>query len=212
VVVAFNGINERWGYEGNPVDYTLRKEQRSLMDPANLGTHFEMPLLFPYLRRAIYRMARPAPVAPESVYGYKREGYLQLSDQTLYIEKARQYHALCHADGIEFIHVLQPVMGIGSKTLTADEERVKNYMGTAFYAPWSVYLRRAEAFYAGAREELQQPWQHDMSTLFDDIEESVYLDPRHYNDLGNERIAEAVCQLVWQSEVLQSSLESTPAD
>ena len=185
-VISFNGINERWGYTGDPVSYTLNDEQRRIARRMNLGTQSRfMPFLFRALQSKSIQGSVP--------YGYRSDNYIEMEDTDLFLSKARQYRGLCREFDIPFLHVLQPVMGIGHKPLTREEIDFRKFFGTAFYPePWDEYERRLTTFYGAVRKRLFRPWQLDLSGIFDNERRQVFADPRHYNDLGQEIIAAAI--------------------
>ncbi|MBI3117800.1 MAG: SGNH/GDSL hydrolase family protein [Candidatus Hydrogenedentes bacterium] len=196
VVISFNGINDRWDYRGNTVDYSLKPYQYELVGTLNGTKPFTAPVLFPYVRTFLHRL-RSVESDPNSMYGYRAAGALQGNAVELFLSKSRQFHALCTAEGIHFLHCFQPLMGTGEKRLTSEEEALKKYMGSDFYPEsWDAYVERARRFYGEVRPRFNEPYQVDCAAIFDDVAERAYFDPRHYNDLGNELIAQRIAELV----------------
>jgi len=185
-VVSFNGINERWGYRGDPVSYTLNDEQRRIARRMNLGLQSRfMPFLFRALQSKSIQGSVP--------YGYRSENYIEMEDTELFLSKARQYRGICREFDIPFLHVLQPVMGIAHKPLTQEEIDLQGFFGTAFYPEqWDEYERRLTTFYDTVRKHFLKPWQLDLTEIFDNEKRQVFVDPRHYNDLGQKIIADTI--------------------
>lgn len=191
LVISFNGINETFYYKGNPVDYANRGHQYQAANYFNFGAAFRQPVLLPYTAELVNSWTRPQAPAPDSIYGFKRRDYLRLDAADLYLSKMRQFNALCKGAGIRFVWCFQPLMGVGDRQLTPYEDKLKQFYGTKYYpGQWSDAQRLAQQFYNAVRPQIKDPWQNDLTEIFKDAPESVYHDPRHYNDLGNQLVAD----------------------
>lgn len=111
----------------------------------------------------------------------------------LWARSSAQLRALADAHGFRYLHFLQPNQYVpGSKPLSALERE-------RFYHPGSAHERHARRGYpelraAGAR--LGEHF-HDLSTVFEDVAETVYEDPCcHLNAHGNRLLARAVLAAV----------------
>lgn len=114
----------------------------------------------------------------------------------LWANASRLTAAVAQQMGAEYLHLLQPNQYVeGSKPLS-DQERA-----TAF-APHTEKARSAREGYPILRQRGQALRAegvafHDLSGLFSDTEETVYLDTCcHYNAFGNARVARAIAGLV----------------
>ena len=88
-------------------------------------------------------------------------------------------------------------MAICNKPLIRDEENLKKFFGSDFYTrPWEDYIVEGRGFYTKVRARLSKEWQYDLSCMFDGERDTVYSDPRHYNDHGQQLIAERVFEIV----------------
>ncbi len=192
IVVSFGGINERWGFNGFVVDYGLDGSQREMMNQFNRGTPFDPPTLLPYIRWFISDLKRQTPARAEAdLYGFRSDSAPRAVTEQLLAMKVRQFHALCAQQGVRFLYVLQPAMGVGNKPLTAHEISLQQYMGSRYYPEsWASYEKREREFYAVAQATLTENWHRDFTGVFNAIEETVYFDPRHYNNLGNQIVAD----------------------
>jgi hypothetical protein len=210
-VVAFNGINERWTGQTNPVDFATNGRQRLIVDPLNFGRPFTPPVLLPYTVKLIHDLAAPVRPRPNDLLGFRRSGYPTSPVENLYIAKVRQFHALCADQGTRFVHCFQPIMGMDEKRLTPREESLMSFFNSDFYAEsWERYVERGTGFYARVRPLLAEPFMHDLSGIFDEVEETVYSDPRHYNDSGHELVARAVDRLIRRTLESSEGLPATP--
>jgi hypothetical protein len=201
LVVCFDGINEPWKYFNNPVGYAVKGPQRRMMQILNYGPPRKTWLVFPYFSLAVAEMTAKKREGPQ--YGYENPGYVKLHETDLYLSKVQQFKALCDGAGIDFLHVLQPIMGTGDHVLTEEEEKLKRFFNTSMYSiSWEDYHASCLVFYAKVAARLIEPWQVDMSGLFDGEARTVYADPRHYNDLGQGIIAQAIAERILEKGFL----------
>ena len=109
---------------------------------------------------------------------------------------SRQLDALCRLNGIRYVHVLQPNQyDLGSKTLTAAELEMA-YDAEGPYRP-AVELGYPMLREAGARLVESGVEFHDLSTLYADVDETVYSDVCcHYNQEGNRLLAMGIAGAV----------------
>ena len=103
-----------------------------------------------------------------------------------------QLHQICRANGIEYIHVLQPNQYVpGSKPISDEERRdvifPRQEYGLAAGKGYPYLIREgAGLIRKGVRF-------YDMTMLFSQTTERIYSDPFcHYNKLGNEMLARAI--------------------
>ncbi len=107
-----------------------------------------------------------------------------------------QMHHLCEANGIRYHHFLQPNQYLpGSKPMGADEKKVA-------FVEQSPYARLIPAMYpmaleAGASLAQQGVRFHDLTGVFRDVSEALYIDTCcHFNTRGNAIMAEVVAQAI----------------
>lgn len=107
-------------------------------------------------------------------------------------ESSRSLRALCDIRGIPYVHVLQPALfDEGSKSMSAAESRIEN--------PNQAWLRGARVGYPLLRAAATQLVADgetflDGSRVFADVGETVYVDPCHLNERGNELLREFILQ------------------
>jgi len=102
--------------------------------------------------------------------------------------------ALCAERGIAYVHVLQPTLhDEGSKPATQEELRVGTMLDT-----WREGVRAGYPLLREAGEELRAQGVDflDLSRAFSDVEQSVYYDGCHFDDRGNEILAERIAEAV----------------
>jgi len=119
-------------------------------------------------------------------------------DEALFLEPANNYAAVMKGlsaavatDGGRSIWALQPT--IFDKPLMTDEEKDRvERIAKIDPSQFGIHRSYHEAFYDIARaQELL-----DLSSMFRDESRTIFLDDCHYNDLGNELIAERLLSAV----------------
>ena len=107
-----------------------------------------------------------------------------------------QMHRLCAANGIRYIHFLQPNQYVpGSKPLHPEEER----LGVTSRAAYERLIGEAWPLFQQEGEALRQQGVEfvDLTMLFADTREPVYRDDCcHMNPRGHEILAEAMAEAV----------------
>jgi hypothetical protein len=116
-----------------------------------------------------------------------------------------QLHQLCAANGIRYFHFLQPNQYVpGSKPIFDPEEKMRAYkLGHSGREPvergYPLLVRE------GAELAAQGVHFHDLTGLFRDHPEWIYADfCCHYNQHGNELLADRIAELIG------SDLDQTP--
>jgi len=124
----------------------------------------------------------------------------------IWTEASRQLHRLCAANGIRYLHVLQPNQYLeGSKPLSPLERE-------KCYAPEERHAAVVRTMYpllrkAGATLATEGVDFHDATQLFSEVEETLYSDYFcHFNQKGNDLLAEAVAG--WLVENADASRET----
>lgn len=199
VVLALNGINDAGFIHCIPSHPLLHRYQETLM--AQLVQQDQGALLLPNARRAgrmllhgdAWRLKGVSMGPP--VTGTAAEQY---------VANIRACHALCREFDIEYISVLQPVMGIGTYAMSESEqpmyEELKDRPG---------YLQSLDEFYTHViRETEKLPWVINATDLFQDTT-NVYRDGRHQNEKGVRLIAQLFHDLLKQRTVISSASSSS---
>jgi hypothetical protein len=103
-----------------------------------------------------------------------------------------ELQALCNANGIRYVHVLQPNQYLpGSKPLSSTERE------NAFEAesPYRAVVEQGYPLMQAAGRELRQAGVsfHDLSMVFDETDETLYVDNCcHFNGEGNRILCESI--------------------
>ncbi|MFH1727687.1 MAG: SGNH/GDSL hydrolase family protein [Pseudomonadota bacterium] len=204
LLILFNGINEKYEYKGNPIEYSSSTHQRRMLHFLNnQDKKLEATVIFPYITKVLISLifekekTKVKKYYGEYLYGYKNKDYIDLGAPDLYYSKILQFKGIAESHSVPFIYIFQPTMAFGKKNLTKWEEKVKKFFNSEFYnETWETYEARLNKFYEQVKPKLKEKCQFDFSNLFDNIEAEVYSDPRHYNDYGQKLIAQEIYKLI----------------
>ena len=109
----------------------------------------------------------------------------------LWRESSLQLERVCRSNGIEHYHFLQPNQYVeGSKPLSEEEQRdaITEKLSYGTFVPRPIRCSRKPA-----SRWPRRGWFHDLTAVFADHPESIYVDTcRHVNRLGNQILAEAI--------------------
>lgn len=108
---------------------------------------------------------------------------------------------ICHLHGVEYMGVLQPTLTASLlKPHKSPEEKtiVKQWI-LNFQNPEAYYPTIEKFYMRSSRLEKQHNWFYDLSKMFAEEKETLYLDTCHYNDLANELIADHLVELIEKS-------------
>jgi lysophospholipase L1-like esterase len=128
---------------------------------------------------------------------------LKISTQPLetaqnYVENMKVLKSILDAKKIPAVFVLQPIVYVGEKKLSSEEE---------------LFLAEAKTFSEEAVKYFQDSYKHikelaknqreelillDATDVFDDYENNIYIDNVHYSDYGNEVVSEYLGRYVIQ--------------
>jgi lysophospholipase L1-like esterase len=194
IVICFNGINEQHGFEGPVAQFSFGQAQQRLLQESR---QVARPAWMPFTRRAINVLATPARTTKPPSSGLTMKG----NDEELFLDKARQFQAAVGLTGASFVHILQPIMGIGERKHTSLEDAMLRCYFTEEDQK-ATYMEKMSGFYEGVRSGLTASWQADFSTALDAAPETVYADPRHYNDHGQQLLAEKIHDLLREKGLL----------
>jgi len=203
LVIMFNGINEPWTFKGNPVDYSTHSKQYMMMNHFNQYSSIKDPfsLVMPYTMKFIDQLDKKNSDL-KSLYGYKKTPYLSMPAAELYMSKIKQFDAICRSHGIDFLYYLQPIMGAGKKVLSKREESLKNFFESVYYRnAWGKYSSQMNTFYNQIENHPDMLAGSEFKSarmLFDSFSDTLYSDPRHYNNEGQRVIAEYIYKEVLQ--------------
>ena len=149
----------------------------------------------------IARLEREIALSPQPRWSYALHGppFPALPEEALYRQLAVFWarcsllmHGLCAAKGIPYFHFLQPNQYVlGSKRLTLEERRV----AVRKDSPYAPPAGRGYRFLVAEGETLRRSGVrfHDLTGIFADVEESIYIDDCcHVGARGNELLAAAI--------------------
>jgi hypothetical protein len=134
--------------------------------------------------------------------GYKNIRGLQRSAAERYARNIEVAAQISKASGALFVHTLQPMFGWGRR----ERSRTEPHITGELLRKDRSYFERMSIFYEESTtrlEDLSRRYRDDTSCrfwnasdVFDDTAESVYHDPRHYNDLGHWLLAKELATVI----------------
>ncbi|MEO8604926.1 MAG: hypothetical protein ABI629_20330 [bacterium] len=145
---------------------------------------------------AALAQARTTPQVTGPTATFEDEDAMFVDFVEVWARASLEMHNLCHGQGIQFLHFLQPNQYLaGSKTLTADERRI------AWDDDVADAGRVAHGYpllIARGRELTAQGVDfHDLTMLFRDEAGPLYSDSCcHYNQRGADLVAEAIAAAI----------------
>jgi len=200
LVVMFNGINEGWGDRLYATNWHYGRGQGGAAEPPRPA--FGLLPATRELARMVADRIEPAPPPPAPGYTRLQLGYRRPVER--YRQTVEEAAGVVTSQGVPFMYVLQPTSGVGRHRYTREELALRD----RFILPpdWAAYAEGVGGFLAEVRRGLpEMRARHggnrrvaflDATGLFDDVRESVYYDPRHYNDRGHRIIAEYLHGLI----------------
>lgn len=110
-------------------------------------------------------------------------------------------YTICSANGIRYYAVLQPMNGIGNRTLTQSDSMLlkvaKNLKITRDVSRFDFFVR----YYATVRKMMaKSPFFFDSTKCFDNETEQIFSDTVHFSDKGQRIIAEALLNIIRKGE------------
>lgn len=133
-------------------------------------------------------------VGPAQLYRGTQQMHQQVCD--VWSNCSQQLSKLCAANGIAYIHILQPNQYLpNSKTMTAKEREASIYE----YQEYGIAIAKVYPLLIKKGDELRKAGMdfHDLTMLFSKIAEPIYADPFcHYNQRGNDLLATSIADFI----------------
>lgn len=200
--IMFNGINERMKREAVSYNWHWSNTFPRTSESSSSNQILGLPIIPATQFLAVRVNRRIRKISGQDEGSWSQPGYrgnLATYKPAIerYAQNVRNAAAIVTSEGLHFFYVLQPTTGITERTYTTEEIKWQNLYGDE--KKWDGYLAKLKPFYADVRNNFSlfnysstraESKIYDGTAIFDDVKESVYLDPRHYRDLGQEVIAE----------------------
>jgi hypothetical protein len=136
------------------------------------------------------------------------ENELAARSVELWARASAMMDSLCSANGIRYVHVLQPSACCDHKPLTEDERKVLTMLER--YKPDDFAAKMVESYgllqQEGRRLRAGGVAFTDLSRVFSDERRSVYRDHVHVNDIGNRILAGEIAAVV--TDAFEASCEA----
>ena len=122
-----------------------------------------------------------------------------------YLRNLDLVRALADKYGFRYAFFWQPVIFAGHKPLAAEEERIRRFFSTGIYEADVQYRQMASLFQAGTTPHL-----FDISDVFDDTRQTIYIDYVHVGPEGNRLIAGRMRDVLLEAGLLAPRAASAP--
>ena len=99
-------------------------------------------------------------------------------------------------NGAAFVMILQPTIFGKNNWTEVEADRMERKGKKTGFGEWGKYRQNEEAFYVALRE-IEKPFPFiDLSKVFLESNETLYVDHCHYNDLAAEKLAEKIFESI----------------
>ncbi len=186
IVVFYDGVNDSWaafqsGVAGIPLNEVNRVAEFNSRNQLNWRRGFVEKLALSRLSRGIARSTGES-VSAEST----RRSLTSLANVVdAYLGNVRLVNALAREYGFRAIFFWQPTI-YSKKHLSEVEQRWYGQSGEVFRATDAAFRQKMKA---GKFENV-----YDLSDLFANDARTIFFDPVHVSEVGNDKIADAIAQ------------------
>ena len=218
LVIFYDGINDTW-VSGDAGTVDTHYSEPHFAKWLEQAPHFELDsydrpaipeseprlvdaLLDSYTAELLRRLGVMRGVEAVIVKPFKAEPDEALSEATVvnYLEVQRMVGALASEYGFDYLFFWQPVLGVGEKPLAGIERAMANYL------PFPEHWREVYAGVGEAAAEL--PRLHDLSDVFADEREALYIDIFHVTPVGNRIVAERMAEVIEETLLRTGGLDA----
>lgn len=195
LVIAYHGINEsRWRVQGYPMVHPYQQQLfEALAKPSSAS-------VLPNFIRLMRRLVGFSDVGISVSYGAPSS----LSDGQQWVRNIGLMYAIAQAQQIEYLSILQPVMGVGSAPISGEAWQWQlSRLGSE--QALQDYYDRLQATYAEALQAATQyPYILDFTEVLTGQDDVYLLDGRHLTEKGNAIIAEKIFEVL-ESRLLRNN-------
>jgi lysophospholipase L1-like esterase len=199
LVIFYDGINDTYAayQSGRPThqnfDQIAARFQQGGSPPPSLVAWIKSANSVHLLKRLVDKLRQKAQNTPDLVT-YKTMGIepatLSNSVVQTYINNYEIMNTLAQEYGFELLFFWQPVITIGHKSLTGEEQEMRRQMDSALLDLYESVYGRVQQI-AGKYENL-----YYMAEIFDEYEPLVWIDETHPTPEGNRLITQKMLQAI----------------
>lgn len=118
-----------------------------------------------------------------------------------FVINTQHMHAICSSQGIRYYTILQPMNGIGNRTLTQKDQQLllpfKKLMVTDTLSKFDFFVQ----YYNLVRKKMKNnPYFFDFTDCFDNEKDQIFTDPVHSSSKGYRIIAEKIYEIIKKEE------------
>jgi hypothetical protein len=192
LVIFYDGVNDVYAayQSGRPTHQNFNQIAAKLEGqnpPPSIVDGIKSANSFRLLERLVAKLGQEPPNSQELIT-YKTMGVdtATLSDSVVetYLSNYKVVNALAQEYGFRFFFFWQPVISIGHKPLTSEEQDMKREMEPALVELYEAVYRRVKR----AADNCEHP--HYIAEIFDSLDSGIWIDFGHVTPVGNRLIAE----------------------
>ena len=193
LVIFYDGVNDVYAayQSGRPTHQNFNDIAAKLHNGRSSSSSFvawiESSNLFQLYKRLVTELRKEP---PKELVTYKTMGVdtATLSDAVVqkYLRNYQIVDALARKYGFKFAFFWQPVISIGDKPLTSEEQDMKKQMDPALIELYEAVYRRVQRV-ANEYENL-----YYIAEMFNSLDSGIWIDYAHVTPVGNRLIAEKI--------------------
>ncbi len=191
IVISFNGVNDLWHIQStSPTHPMVHSYQNRLFQHLLPNKNTEKEQFFDSFKNVSGAVAFNDNYPLSSVNLGTQS---KLTPSQNWYKNSQLMYAICKQFNIQYINILQPVIGAGAYHLNEIEKKFFEQK----CREWVGYEQAIKDFFYDARSyATSHEYIHDFVDIFSDCRD-MYGDIRHPNKSGNEIIAQAVSSLIY---------------
>jgi hypothetical protein len=207
LVIFYDGVNDVYAayQSGRPTHQNFNQiaaKIESQNPPPSIVDGIKSTNSFRLLERLVAQLGQKPPHS-QALVTYKTMGVdtATLSDSVVetYLNNYKVVDALAQEHGFRFFFFWQPVISIGHKPLTSEEQDMRRQMEPALIELYEAVYRRVRHV-AEKYENL-----HYIAEIFDSIDSEIWIDDVHVTPVGNRLIAEKMFGVITGRNLLDSN-------
>jgi lysophospholipase L1-like esterase len=207
LVIFYDGVNDVYAayQSGRPTHQNFDHIAAKLNNGESSSSFvawIESSNSFHLFKRLVAELRKEPPNSKERVT-YKTMGVdtATLSDSVVqtYLSNYQIVDALARKYGFKFFFFWQPVISIGDKPLTSEEQDMRRQMEPALIELYEAVYRRVQRV-ANEYENL-----YYIAEMFNSLDSGIWIDYAHVNPVGNRFIAEKIFGVITGHNLLDSN-------
>jgi lysophospholipase L1-like esterase len=213
IVIFYDGYNDGYSfYQSGKIDAHLNYDLiRELMERPSRQRRLGWVTDF-LLSTHTARLITGAPAPSTLIEGFgvhppppPNEADSRKDLEIAYLANLDGVQALAKEYGFQYAFFWQPVIFAGHKPLSEEESKIRSAYSAGIYETDFQYQDMVKVFQAGGRPHL-----FDISDVFDDSKQTIYVDYVHISPEGNRLVAKRMYEILQQAATLPQPAAAPP--